>query len=47
MGHPKDYPYISAWGRLMGSNQSYIDDQLRDVPAGGVRDTVERVIKDA
>ena len=27
MGHPKDYPYIRAWGRLMHSNWSYVQDQ--------------------
>lgn len=27
MGHAKDYPYIRAWGRLMHSNHSYIQDQ--------------------
>jgi hypothetical protein len=24
----KDFPYIRAWGRMMGSNQSYIDAEV-------------------
>ena len=28
MGYAKDYPYIRAWGRMMGSNWSYVEDQM-------------------
>ena len=27
--YPYNYPYIVAWGRLMGSAQYYVMDQLR------------------
>ena len=28
MKQPDDYPYIRAWGRLLGSMEYYIDDQI-------------------
>jgi hypothetical protein len=35
MSMKKDYLHIRAWGKMMQSNQSYIEDQVEEARADG------------